>query len=87
MAKKYAVSCVDHETDIMNIDFRNTTQIARIENNSVSTTNVDRAAIEGGEGGVPISNLICCKWWRESDNTWTCLQRWDHAIVEPFPEG
>jgi hypothetical protein len=66
---QYAVSCVDHETGIMKIDFSKQTAIARIENGQVIERFADRA--------VATSGLICCKWWRSSDNTWECLKRWD----------
>ncbi|MGD9986230.1 hypothetical protein [Pseudonocardia sp.] len=73
--RQYAVSCVDHETDIMKIDFDKQTAIARIEDGKV----VERFADRGGEELA--AGLICCKWWRSSDNTWECLKRWDHAVT------
>lgn len=76
---QYAVSCVDHETDIMKIDFRKQTAIARIENGQV----IERFADRGGEELA--AGLICCKWWRSSDNTWECLKRWDHAVTDTTP--
>lgn len=71
-AKNYSISCIDHETDIMKIDFKKQTALARIEGNRVITEYRDTE-------NFAASGLICCKWWRESDSTWTCLQRWDHA--------
>jgi hypothetical protein len=78
MGHKYAISCVDHETDIMKIDFKERVEIARIEGERVISTFSNR-----GETELAATGLICCKWWRESDSTWTCLKRWDHAVTEP----
>jgi hypothetical protein len=75
-AKTYAVSCIDHETDIMKIDFTKEVGIARIEGKRVIMDFHDRGAAS------VVSDLICCKWWRESDSTWTCLKRWNHPVIE-----
>jgi hypothetical protein len=82
MLTKYAVSCVDHETDIMKIDLKKRVEISRIEGERIISVFGDR-----GESAAAAAGLICCKWWRSSDNTWECLRRWDHAITgEPDPE-
>lgn len=73
---QYAVSCVDHETNFMKIDFGKQTAIARIENGQVIERFADRADPDAG--------LICCKWWRSSDDTWECLKRWD-TVSETGP--
>jgi len=75
VAKNYSIECVDHETDIMKIDFKKETGIARIAGKRVVTDYASREELAAG--------LICCKWWRENDSTWTCLKRWDSVSVGP----
>ena len=82
-ADQYAVICIDHETDIMKIDFKKQEGIARMDEGmkKVTIDYQDKPAAEASDEGLASSGLICCKWWRESDSTWTCLQRWDHALT------
>lgn len=77
LLKKYSISCVDHETDVMKIDIEKQVGLARIEGNKIVTEFSDRSLASG---------LICCKWWRESTSTWICLQRWDHAVAPDEPD-
>jgi hypothetical protein len=72
LTKKYIIVCVDHETDIMKIDFEKQGALSGIEGQTVITEFKDLKAIErltgsreccgwksSGDGG-----LVCTRWWR-----------------------
>jgi hypothetical protein len=77
-ARKYVIRCIDHETDIMNIDFTKMIGMARIEGDRVITEFLDRKKTLGVDaaGAAPV---ICCQWEHTGSpggGTWTCTQRW-----------
>jgi hypothetical protein len=74
-AAKYAIGCMDHETQIMGIDFSKTELILRIVGNQIITDQQDRSQ----PGPAPAADLICCEWQRVADNTWRCTSRWDRV--------
>ena len=55
MAKKYHMVCVDHQTDMMKIDFEKTAAVSRIEDQRIITEFKDRTLI----GTAPMD---CCSW-------------------------
>ena len=56
MATKYVIKCVDHETEIMNIDFNDKIGVSQIEGDRVVTEFRDRADDAG------ILSEKCCQW-------------------------
>jgi hypothetical protein len=72
-ARKYFIRCVDHETEILRIDFSKMEGLARIEGNHVIT----EFRARGDEIATP--DTICCQWEHSGQmggGTWTCTQRW-----------
>jgi hypothetical protein len=75
-ARKYVIRCIDHETDIMKIDFEKMIGIARIEGDRVITEFRDKTLPPDGTDLAP---SICCQWDHTGPlggGTWTCSQRW-----------
>ena len=54
-AKKYAVKCIDHETDLMKVDFKKRVGLSRIVGKRVTTEFVDARRVA--------SRGVCCLWW------------------------
>jgi len=74
-ARKYVIRCIDHETDILKVDFSKQVGMARIEGNRVITEFQDKT-LGPDDPGAP---LICCQWQHTGSpggGTWTCTQRW-----------
>lgn len=71
LAKKYMIVCVDHETDIMKIDFDKQGAVSRIEGKTVITEFKDLEDIKrmrvneccGWRGTAADGSPICAKWW------------------------
>jgi hypothetical protein len=71
-ARKYNVRCVDHEKDMMKIDFTKMEGRARIEGDRVITEFLAKEKTLD-----PAS--FCCQWEHTGQmggGTWTCTQRW-----------
>lgn len=66
-AKKYSINCVDHETDIMGIDFTKQVAIKKIEDNKVVTNFVSMDELEKLKERGP---LYCCSWYNEKCVSW-----------------
>lgn len=64
-AKKYRVSCCDHETDIMKVDFGKRVAKKRIEGKRIITEFVE-AGLQGD---------ICCDWCH-TDAGYRCCGFW-----------
>lgn len=62
-AKRYAIQCIDHETDILNIDFETTAALKRIENGKIIVEFVPRESM---------GDRVCCVW-----SAGRCIQWWD----------
>ena len=54
-AKRYAIKCIDHETDMMGIDFAKKSGVSKIEDGKVVMEFVDakKAKVKG---------RVCCLW-------------------------
>lgn len=69
MAGKYAVTCVDHETDLMKIDFQQQIAISRIEGSRIITEFRDRS-----EPGT--ESEVCCQWCTDPNGRQYCCRAW-----------
>ena len=74
-ARKYVIRCIDHETDIMKIDFKKSIGAARIDGDRIITEFPDRTLMVGPDA----TPSICCQWDHTGPiggGSWTCSQRW-----------
>jgi hypothetical protein len=70
---KYRISCTDHETDVMGIDFEQQASVKRIDGDTIVTEFRPREdlGIENGMkccgwctyGRPPRTRTVCCDWW------------------------
>lgn len=71
LAKKYHISCCDHQTDIMGIDYIKTAAVSRIEGTRIITEFKPRAEAEAMSSACCSYCFIddysgrykCCAWW------------------------
>jgi hypothetical protein len=69
LAGKYQVACVDHETDILNIDFSTKVAFKQIIGNTVVTEFIDRSEVTTAS--------CCCNWVCPGDkNPCYCVGYW-----------
>lgn len=64
-ASKYHISCADHETEIMGINFDERVALSRIEGEKIVTA----------FGPDPGPNFFCCREVWDGFN-WKCVERW-----------
>jgi hypothetical protein len=70
MAKKYHVVCVDHQTDMMKIDFSRSAAVSRIEDQRIITEFKDRASIGS-------DRMDCCSWcFIDNSGRYKCCGWW-----------
>jgi hypothetical protein len=65
---KYQIKCVDHETDILNINFDEQVRISRIEGSRIVGEFTSRLAIQG-------ETRECCEWCG-TDGGYRCCGYW-----------
>ncbi len=69
VSSNYSISCLDHYTDLMRIDFNKTVKIATIEGERV-TVRFNEMESEAN------ASRFCCEWAPRMGGGWICLQRW-----------
>ncbi|MFN0021535.1 MAG: hypothetical protein ACKVP0_25060 [Pirellulaceae bacterium] len=70
LANKYAIECVDHETEIMNIDFGKQVAVSKIVGKKVIT---EFTTIKKAER---IPTKVCCRWITDWEGNLHCVRYW-----------
>lgn len=69
-ARNYAIACIDHETEMMGIDFATTVGINKIDGNKITTEFTNKERWKQINEATPTSK--CCKW----DKDGNCIEWW-----------
>ena len=80
-ARNYAVRCIDHETDLMGIDFEKQRGVMRIEDDNKTIIKEFQFQEAAGDDEnletESAGGIICCEWVLMSGGTrWKCVSTW-----------
>lgn len=71
LINKYHITCVDHETDVMKVNFDKTVGVRKIEGNKIITEFRPRS-----EFATEVESRPCCSWYCPIGSSCQCTSRW-----------